>query len=621
MEVLAARLSTPDQLAEYRKQVLLRREKIKFQLSVCGGTGCSGGGSKLIRDRLREYLEQQGLSETVALKFTGCLGLCEQGPLVIVSPGEYFYHRVSESDIPEIIGQTILRGELVERLLYIDPASGERIASAHEIPFLKKQSRILLGDNWRIDPAAIDDYLVLGGYESLVKALVSLSSNAVIEQIKHSRLRGRGGAGFPTGVKWEECRRAAGTDKYIICNADEGDPGAFMDRSLLEGNPHLVLEGLIIGGYAVGAGEGVVFVRSEYPTAVNNIKQAIVMAESLGLLGENILGSGFNFRVRVSVGAGAFVSGETSALIRSVEGFVGEPRQKPPHLAERGLNNKPTVVNNVETLANVPYLIRFGADSYRERGTEKSKGTKIFSLVGKVNNTGLVEVPLGITLRDIIFEIGGGIRGRKKFKAVQTGGPSGGCLPEQLLDLPTDFEELSEAGSMMGSGGMIVMDEETCMVDLARYFLAFLKDESCGNCFSCREGISRLLEMVEQISRGESSLEQLSLLQELAAVVKDASLCGLGQTAPNPVLSAIRYFHEEYLAHIVERRCPAGVCRALVSYSINDQLCTGCGACLKSCPSEAVSGEKKLPHHISTEKCTKCGICLETCRFGAVMKQ
>ncbi|RJX23841.1 MAG: NADH-quinone oxidoreductase subunit NuoF [Dethiobacter sp.] len=620
MNVLHSRLKTTQDLEKLREQLRKNREEKSTYLAVCGDTGCAVWGSKTVKNFSQECLEKKGLAGTIGLKFTGCLGLCESGPVVIVFPQEIFYQKVQEDDVEEIIEKTVLKGEVIERLLYNDPVTGEKYIYARDIPFYKKQQRTLLASNWKNDPTSIEDYLALDGYEAFEQALTKMTPREIIAEVKNSLLRGRGGAGFPTGAKWEECYEVHADQKYIICNADEGDPGAFMDRSLLEGNPHSVLEGLIIGGYAIGAREGIVYIRAEYPTAVAKVRLAIAQAEELGLLGENILGSGFNFKVSVSIGAGAFVCGETSALVASVEGRVGEPRQKPPHLAERGYLNKPTVINNVESLANIPYIIRHGAVSYCLTGTEKSKGTKIFSLVGKVLNTGLVEVPLGMTLREIIFEIGGGIKNGKQFKAVQTGGPSGGCLPASLLDSPTDFEELSAAGSMMGSGGMIVMDEETCMVDIARYFLRFLEDESCGRCFSCREGISRMLEMVEDITRGESSPGQLDLLRELAHVVKDSSLCGLGQTAANPVLATIRYFEDEYLAHILEKRCPAGVCRELIQFSINEELCQGCGLCLKKCPGEAIRGEKKQPHAILGDKCTKCGICLETCKYNAVLK-
>jgi len=621
MNVLSGRVQTLQALEKLREQLKKSRREEATYLAVCGDTGCSVWGSKNVRKGFEEYLKAQGLSEKIGLKFTGCLGLCESGPVVMVFPQGIFYQKVKEEDVEEIIERTVLKGEIIERLLYRDPQRGEKYIYAGEIPFYKNQKRVLLANNWKNDPTSIEDYLALDGYKAFAKALTEMTPQEIIEEVKKSLLRGRGGAGFPTGKKWQECYDAVSEEKYIICNADEGDPGAFMDRSLMEGNPHLVLEGLMIGGYAIGAREGIVYIRAEYPTAVAKVRLAIAQAEELGLLGENILGTGFNFNISVSIGAGAFVCGETSALVASVEGRVGEPRQKPPHLAERGYRNKPTVINNVETLANIPYIIQYGAESFSLTGTAKSKGTKIFSLVGKVNNTGLVEVPLGMTLREIIFDIGGGIKNGKKFKAVQTGGPSGGCLPASLLDTPADFEELSAAGSMMGSGGMIVMDEETCMVDVARYFLRFLEDESCGRCFSCREGISRMLEIVEDISRGESSLEQLELLKELAVAVKETTLCGLGQTSANPVLATIRYFEDEYLAHILEKRCPAGVCQELIYFSIDAAFCQGCGLCLKKCPAGAILGEKKQPHNILTDKCTKCGICLETCKYNAVVKK
>ena len=613
-------LHTVPELLKLQQGLKAKQAQRKNYLAVCGDTGCSAWGSENIKDLFQQCLKQKGLSLKESLKFTGCLGLCESGPVVIVFPQGIFYQKVKPGDIEEIVEKTLLQGEVIERLLYQDPGSGEKITCVAEIPFYSMQERVLLADNWSIDPLIIEDYLALGGYGALGRVLQSMTSAQVIKEIKDSRLRGRGGAGFPAALKWEECSEMASPEKYIICNADEGDPGAFMDRSLLEGNPHSVLEGLIIGGFAVGAAAGIIYIRAEYPSAIQKIRTAIDQAEAYGLLGENILGSYFSFQIEVSVGAGAFVCGETSALVASAQGGVGEPRQKPPHLAERGYNNRPTVINNVETLANVPRIINRGAAAYRLTGTEKSGGTKIFSLVGKVNNTGLVEVPLGISLREIIFTIGGGIKEGKAFKAVQTGGPSGGCLPASMLDLPTDFDELSAAGSMMGSGGMIVMDEETCMVDLARYFLKFLNDESCGCCFTCREGLSRMLEMVEAITKGQSSMAEFELLQELAAVVKNSTMCGLGQTAANPVLSTIRHFEEEYRAHIEEGRCPAGVCRDLITFNIDGELCNGCGACRRKCPAEAIEGESKAPHQIRAELCTKCGICLETCRYHAVNK-
>jgi len=620
MKSLPSRIEIKKDFINFQEKSKKKHAQNNCYLAVCGDTGCSVWGSENIFDYLNKYLRQRNLSETVALKYTGCLGLCERGPLVIVYPQEIFYQQVKPEDLEEIVEKTVLQGEIIDRLLYEDPESGEKYTYARELPFYRKQLRTLLKNNWNIDPNSIENYIALDGYDALIKAVTEMTPADVVEEIKKSRLRGRGGAGFHTWVKWEECLNERGR-KFIICNADEGDPGAFMDRSLLEGNPHSVLEGLIIGAYATGAREGIFYIRAEYPSAVEKVRLAIKRAEELGFLGENILGSGFDFHVYLSIGAGAFVCGETSALVASVDGRIGEPAQKPPHLVKYGYLGRPTVVNNVETLANIPVILRNGAEEYSQTGTEKSSGTKIFSLVGKVNNTGLVEVSLGITLRDIIFEIGGGIKGGKEFKAVQTGGPSGGCLPASSLDLPTDFEDLSAAGSMMGSGGMIVMDEETCMVDIARYFLNFLADESCGCCFTCREGISRMLQIVEDIACGRGSYEQLNLLKELAELVKDSTLCGLGQTSPNPVLSTIKFFEEEYRMHIEQKKCPAGVCRDLITFSIDDQRCKGCGLCLKNCPSGAVRGEKNRPHFIWHEKCDKCGICLSTCKSQAIIKQ
>ena len=620
MDLSGRKITTIDELEKLQRELQKRKQQIKSYLAVCGDTGCSALGSQNALQVFQKYIREKGLENDVEVKATGCLGLCESGPVVMVFPSEVFYQKVKMEDVPEIIEKTALKGEVIDRLLYESPSTGEKIVSPREIPFYKKQVRTLLENNWWTDPNDIEDYLVQGGYQAAAISLDRMSPQEVIEEVKASRLRGRGGAGFPTGNKWQEAHEASSQQKYIICNADEGDPGAFMDRSLLEGNPHSILEGIIIGGYAIGASEGIIYVRAEYPTAIEKLRWAIKQARELGFLGSNILGSGFNFDISISIGAGAFVCGETSALVTSIEGRVGEPRQKPPHLATKGLWNKPTVVNNVETFANVPCILSKGASEFSQVGTERSKGTKIFSLVGKVNNTGLVEVPMGMPLREIIYDIGGGIRGGNKFKAVQTGGPSGGCIPESLLDTPTDYDELNAVGSMMGSGGMIVMDENTCMVDVARYFLNFLKEESCGKCFSCREGISRMLELVDNISEGKSSLEEFELLQELAETVKQASMCGLGQTSANPVVSTIRYFHEEYMAHILDKQCPAKMCKALITFTIDQELCNGCHVCVKNCPGEAIKGEKKEPHVIIQDKCTKCGICLENCRQGAIIK-
>ncbi len=590
-------------------------------VSVCGDTGCSVHGSHQLKDLFTWWINEKGLSSQIGVKSTGCLGLCECGPVVIIHPEEIFYQQVTPEDVKEIVEETLLKGVTLERLLYRDPHTGGTVLRAGEIPFYRQQVRNLLGNNWRLDPTSIYDYLAHDGYSGLGRVLQGMSSAAVVEEIKNSGLRGRGGAGFPTGSKWEEAHHSASPVKYIICNADEGDPGAFMDRSLLEGNPHSVLEGMILGGYAIGAREGIIYIREEYPSAMEKVVGAIQQAEEVGLLGEDILGSGFSFRVRVSMGAGAFVCGETSALVNSIEGKVGEPRQKPPHLAEKGLYGYPTVVNNVETLANVSFILQAGVESYLQLGSHQSPGTKIFSLVGKVRHTGLVEVPLGLPLREIIYGIGGGIKEGGSLKAVQTGGPSGGCIPQHLLEVPTDFEDLDQIGSMMGSGGMIVMDQETCMVDFAKYFLNFLCYESCGKCFSCREGLDRMLELVEGFTRGEGTLEELDLLKELADTVKNTSMCGLGKTAANPVLSTIRYFEEEYRAHIQQKRCPAGVCQPLIRFYVEESLCNGCGSCRRKCPAEAITGEKKELHHIEASRCTKCGICWEICPTGAVVKE
>jgi len=552
---------------------------------------------------------------------TGCHGFCERGPLLVINPQKLLYQKVQVEDVPEILSETMEKGNVIDRLLYVNPVTGEKIVHEDEVPFYKHQERIIFGKNGSIDPTSIEDYIAIGGYRALVKALFHMAPEEIIESVKRSGLRGRGGGGFPTGLKWESCRNAPGEPRYVICNADEGDPGAYMDRSLLEGNPHSVLEGMLIGAYAIGSNRGYVFVRKEYPLAVQNLGIALQQAGEYGFLGEDILGSGFDFSVRINRGGGAFVCGESTALMACLEGQPGEPRAKHIHTVISGLYDKPTNLNNVETWANVPVIIDKGDQWYSQIGTEGSKGTKIFSLVGKVNNTGLVEVPMGITLREIVYDIGGGIPGGKKFKAVQTGGPSGGCIPESLLDLPVDFDRLTEVGSMMGSGGMIVMDENTCMVDVAKYFINFLRDESCGKCTSCREGNQRMYEILNGITEGRGRPGDIELLEELGWVIAEASLCALGGTAPNPVLSTIKYFRDEYEAHIEEKRCPAGVCKALIQYSIDPELCTACGRCRKACPSDAISGAKKVPHKIDQDKCIKCGMCFESCKFDAVKVQ
>jgi len=613
-----ARINSPAELEKWRETILASRDPSKPCITVCGGTGCRALGSETVRAAFREELREQGLEAKVDLRMTGCHGFCERGPLVVIFPERIFYPGVTPKDVPEIVSKTIVGGEVIERLLYEDPLTGKKIVHEPDVPFYKEQKRILLKDNGLIDPTKIEDYIAVGGYKALAKALFEMTPEEVIEEIKRSGLRGRGGAGFPTGRKWEACRRAKGEVKYIICNADEGDPGAYQDRSLVEGNPHSILEGIIIGAYAVGAHEGFIYIRNEYPLAVEHISLAIQQAEEYGLLGEDILGSGFDFTFKVHRGSGAFICGESSAMMRSIAGFPCEPRAKRVHATERGLWDRPTVLNNVKTWASVPHIINNGADWFAQMGTEKSKGTMVFSLVGKVNNTGLVEVPMGATLRHLIYDIGGGIKEGKKFKAVQTGGPSGGCIPESLLDLPIDYERLTEAGSIMGSGGMIVMDEDTCMVDVARYFLGFTLDESCGKCTACREGGKRMYEILDRIVHGQGREGDIELLEELSQAMKEGSLCALGRMAPNPVLTTIRYFRDEYEAHIREKRCPAGVCTDLITFSIIEENCTGCGVCLRNCPQGAISGEKKKPHVIDPDKCIRCGICREVCKFDAI---
>jgi len=571
-------------------------------------------------EAFKAELNKQGLKDEVEIKETGCLGFCEQGPRVTVYPQEICYLKVKPEDVPEIVSKTILEKQVVERLLYTDYTTGETAQKLEDIPFYKYQLRLLLEDNAKIDPKNIEDYIALGGYSALAKSLFEMTPEHVIEQIKKANLRGRGGGGFPTGLKWETTRNALGEPKYVIVNCDQGDPGAFMDRSLMEGNPHSVLEGLIIGGYAIEAHEGFVYVREEYPIAVESISTAIRQAEEYGLLGENIMGSGFNFRVKVHRGAGAFVSGESSALMTAIEGKVGEPRPKYVHTAVKGIWDKPSCLNNDKTWATVPLIILRGAEWFRNIGTEGSSGTMIFSLVGKVNNTGLVEVPMGITLRDLIYKIGGGIRGGKKFKAVQTGGPSGGFIPEEHLDLPVDFDELTKVGSMMGSGGMVVMDEDTCMVDVARYFVDFLLEESCGKCIPCREGLRVLSRILNDICEGKGRDEDMQTTEDIAETMREVSLCALGTTATNPVLTSLKYFRDEWEQHIGEKRCQAKVCKALINYYIDPQKCQACLLCLRECPVGAVQGGKEQVHWIDQETCVKCGTCYELCNFDAVKK-
>ena len=540
------------------------------------------------------------------------------GPVLLIQPDGLFYVNVQPADVPELVEETLIKGRFVERLAYEKPATHEAVCRYEDIPFYSKQVRHVMRDCGMINPESIEEYIAVGGYQALGKALTSMTPDQIIDEVKKSGLRGRGGAGFSTGYKWESTRRVASDVRYVVANGDEGDPGAFMNRSLMEGDPHSILEGMAIGAYAIDAHQGYIYVRDEYPLAVRNLGIAIEQAREYGLLGEDILGSGFDFDVRIVRGAGAFVCGESSALMQSVEGRVGEPRPKHYHATERGLWDRPTALNNVETWANVPLIINNGADWFASVGTEKSKGTKTFCLVGQIENTGLIEVPMGITLREIVYDIGGGIPGGREFKAIQTGGPSGGCIPTSLLDLPVDYDSLTEAGSMMGSGGMIVMDDHTCMVDIARCFLDFLKEESCGKCTPCREGIRRMLEILTRITEGEGEMADLDRLEVLANTVKSASLCGLGKSAPNPVLSTLRYFRDEYVAHIVDHKCSAGVCRALIEYYVIEEECIGCGLCRRKCPQEAISGEKKEPHTIDPELCIRCGICHDVCKFDAV---
>jgi len=619
-KLLEKRLASAAELESWRQSILGKRDPSRTCISVCGGTGCRAAGAEAVVDALIDEIERRELQVTVELKETGCPGFCERGPLVVIRPKKAFYQRVKPEDVPEIISETVLQGNIVERLLYVDPLTNEKITYEPDVPFYKKQTQHILGANREISPTEIDDYIAIGGYSALSKVLFHTSPEEVIEEVKKSGLRGRGGGGFPTGRKWQSCHDVKGDIKYVICNADEGDPGAFQDRAILEGNPHSVLEGMVIGAYAIGSHQGYIYVRNEYPLAVRHARIAIEQAMDYGLLGEDILGSGFDFTVIIVRGGGAFVCGESSALMASLEGKIGEPRAKYTHMSDKGLWDKPSLLNNVKTWANVPLIINKGADWYSGIGTAGSKGTMIFSLVGKINNTGLVEVPMGITLREMIYDIGEGIPNDKKFKAVQTGGPSGGCIPEQYLDTLVDFDELSKLSSMMGSGGMIVMDEDTCMVDIARYFIDFLKGESCGKCVPCREGLTRMSEVLNNITQGKGKREDLDILEDLAGILKNGALCGLGQTAANPVLSTLRYFKDEYIAHIDKKKCPAGVCRELIQFSIDPDKCEGCLRCLRECPTGAISGEKRKAHTLNQNLCIKCGACYDVCKFNAVIK-
>ena len=612
------KLNNYQDLELLRKKLQGKEAKYTSTILLCGGPGCHASQSAEIIEALKNELAAQELTSKIRLKVTGCHGFCEEGPLMVIEPGNLFYCRISAGDVPEIISQTLIEGRTVERLLYLDPTTGKRVITMAEVPFYKAQDQRLLAQNRLVDPCSIEDYVATGGYSALSKVLRGVAPLDVIKEIKAAGLRGRGGGGFPTGRKWSECQSAQSDEKYVICNADEGDPGAYMDRGVLEGNPHLVLEGMMIGAWAVGAKKGYIYVRHEYPIAVEHSRIAVEQARKLGLLGENILGSPFSFDVDIARGGGAFVCGESSALMASIEGKVGEPRPKDVHAVEDGLFHKPTVLNNVETWANVPAIMLEGASWFASEGTNSSKGTKILALTGQIKNTGLVEVPMGMSIHDVVFGIGGGSTNGNKIKAVQIGGPSGGCLSADKFDLPLDFDVLSAAGSMVGSGGMVVMDDSACMVDVAKYFLKFLQDESCGKCVPCRIGVDRMLEIVTDITDGRGKPEQLSLLEELGETVAETALCGLGKTAPNPVLTTLRYFRPEYEDHINGKKCPAGVCKSLITYSIDTEKCTSCGVCLKRCIHKAVSGAKNQPYNIDSQLCQKCGICRSECKFDAV---
>jgi NADH:ubiquinone oxidoreductase subunit F (NADH-binding)/(2Fe-2S) ferredoxin len=637
------RINSPQELEAYRSRLEAAEDRNRVTIHLCAGTGCRACGCEEVAEAFKQKIAADGLEQVVRLKLTGCRGFCERGPLLALHPQGTFYQQIKPSDVDLIVEQTIKHGKLVSKLLYKDPQTGKRIDQEEDVPFYKKQMRLIIGKNGMMDPNSIDDYIRLGGYASVAKALHTMQPEQIIEEIKASGLRGRGGGGFPAGRKWETCRKAKGEPKFVICNADEGDPGAFMDRSVLEGNPHSVIEGMIVGAYAIGSHTGYVYVRHEYKLAVQNLQVALRQAREMGFLGKNILGSGYDFDLDISRGGGAFVCGESTALMASIEGKIGEPRAKYVHTVEFGLWDKPSTLNNVETWANVPQIVEKGAKWFASIGTESSKGTKIFALTGKINNTGLVEVPMGITLREILYDIGGGVPGKKKFKAVQTGGPSGGTLVVEtadekvhrsivrsgeirvdesvtsLLDLPVDFDELMKAGSMMGSGGMIVMDQDSCMVDVAKYFIHFLIEESCGKCLPCREGLRMMHDILERITQGHGVEADIDLLSQISNTLIDTSLCQLGGSAPNPVLSTIRYFRDEYDAHIIDKRCPAGVCKNLVSYAITEN-CIGDALCAKACPSDAISGGAKNLQVIDQAKCIQCDACYQVCNFDAIRR-
>lgn len=596
-------------------------ETYRSHVMICGGTGCHSSGSADIIKNFETLIKEKGLDKEVKVVRTGCFGLCEVGPIVVIYPEGAFYSHIKPEDVKEIVEEHLVKGRIVQHLLYHEKTEEhdeENIVSLDEVNFYKKQKRIALRNCGVIDPENIDEYIAFGGYKALTKVLTEMTPEEVIKTIKDSGLRGRGGGGFPTGLKWEFTYKAKGDKKYVLCNADEGDPGAFMDRSVLEGDPLAVIEAMSIAGYAIGSDQGFIYVRAEYPIAVQRLQNAIKQAREYGLLGKNILETGFNFDLEVRLGAGAFVCGEETALMRSIEGMRGEPRPRPPFPANQGLFEKPTLLNNVETYANITQIILNGAEWFSSIGTERSKGTKVFALGGKINNTGLVEIPMGTTLREVLFDIGGGIPNGKKFKAAQTGGPSGGCIPASQLDIPIDYDSLVSIGSMMGSGGLIVMDEDNCMVDIARFFLDFIVDESCGKCAPCRIGTKRMKEILDRIVEGKGEEGDIEKLEELGKMIKESALCGLGQTAPNPVLSTIHYFRDEYEAHIKEKRCPAGACKGLMRYTIIADKCKSCGICAKNCPVECISGEKKVPYVIDQDKCIKCGSCIEKCPFGAI---